>query len=92
MVTTGDVDLGNVLDTVRVVSVAITVLVVCWIGVAVPIGIDEFCIATSGRYGATTDVGHDGGDGILAFDPIIPFANFSKLRKFSVSFDSIDKP
>jgi hypothetical protein len=63
----------------------------CRNGVAVPTGIDEF----NGRYGVTIEVGHEGGDGILCAvldEFIIPFANFSKFKKFSVSFDSMDNP
>jgi hypothetical protein len=72
------------------VDIKSSLATLCCIGMAVPTGIDEL----SGRYGATIDVGHDGGDGsgLYVDELMIPFASFSKLRKFSVSFDSIDNP
>lgn len=65
----------------------------CWIGIAVPIGIEEFAIENNGRYGVTVVIGLVtvfGGAGIWFEPPAddmlrIPLANFSKLRKSSVS-------
>lgn len=66
----------------------------CLNGVAVPIGIKDFAIDVNGRYGATDEIGLVtvvGGDGMWLVGPdedipTIPFANFSKFKKSSLSF------